>query len=156
MEVEIITAELNYIDDCVKALVQSDLGRYYFNEPLKAETTLKEALYKKELYIALTDNGECVGFVWFIPNGAFHSFPYLHIIAVKEEYRNHGVGKQLLKFFEDKASTSASSKYFLTVDDFNPKARKLYEKLGYQCVGTLPDLYKQGIACHLMMKTINR
>jgi hypothetical protein len=31
------------------------------------------------------------GFLWFINNGAFHSFPYLHIIAVKEEFRNLGI-----------------------------------------------------------------
>lgn len=45
------------------------------------------------------------------------------------------------------------AKYFLTVDDFNPRARKLYENLGYKCVGELPDFYKQGINCYLMMKT---
>ena len=52
-----------------------------------------------------------------------------------------------MKYFEDNASDSPSAKYFLTVDDFNPRAKKLYENLGYQCVGELPDFYKKGILC---------
>ena len=55
-------------------------------------------------------------------------------------------------FFEDNASDSSSAKYFLTVDDFNPGAKILYENLGYKCVGELPDFYKNGINCYLMMK----
>ena len=57
-----------------------------------------------------------------------------------------------MKYFEDKASNSPLAKYFLTVDDFNPRAKKLYENLGYQYVGELPDFYKKGIDCYLMMK----
>ena len=38
-------------------------------------------------------------------------------------------------------------KLFLTVDDFKPRAKKLYENLGYHCVGELPDFYKKGINC---------
>ena len=84
--------------------------------------------------------------------GVFGSYPYLHIIAVKAEYRNYGIGKQLMKYFEDNASDFGTEKFFLTVDDFNPGAKRLYEKLGYQCVGELPDFYKKGINCYLMMK----
>ena len=77
---------------------------------------------------------------------------YLHIVAVKEGCRGCGIGKQLIKFFEDNASDSSSAKYFLTVDDFNPGAKILYENLGYKCVGELTDFYKNGINCYLMMK----
>ena len=31
-------------------------------------------------------------------------------------------------------------------------SKKLYENLGYKCVGELPDFYKKGINCYLMMK----
>ena len=85
-------------------------------------------------------------------NGVFGSYPYLHIVAVKEECRNLGIGKQLMKFFEDNASGSPLAKYFLTVDGFNSRAKKLYENLGYKCVGELTDFYKNGINCYLMMK----
>ena len=58
-------------------------------------------------------------------------------------------GEELFVHMQDQPR----AKYFLTVDDFNPRARKLYENLGYKCVGELPDFYKQRINCYLMMKT---
>ena len=57
----------------------------------------------------------------------------------------------LLKIFEDTVFVD-HSKVFLVVADFNPDAKRLYEHLGYQQVGVLPNLYKDGIAEHLMMK----
>lgn len=45
-----------------------------------------------------------------------------------------------------------SSKVFLVVADFYPDAKRLYESLGYQQVGILPGLYKEGVAEYLMMK----
>jgi ribosomal protein S18 acetylase RimI-like enzyme len=83
--------------------------------------------------------------------GAFHVFPYLHIIAVKENFRGMGIGKKLLAFFEETVF-SDNSKVFLVVADFNPGAKRLYEHLGYQQVGVIPGLYKEGVSEYLMMK----
>ena len=47
-----------------------------------------------------------------------------------------------------------SSKVFFVDDDFNPKAKSLYEKVGYKQVGVLPNLYKSGIDGYLMMKEL--
>lgn len=44
------------------------------------------------------------------------------------------------------------SKLFLVVADFNPDARRLYEKIGYTEVGCIPSLYREGITENLMMK----
>ena len=84
-------------------------------------------------------------------SGAFHSFPYQHIIAVKEEFRRLGIGKKLLAFFEEMVFMD-HSKVFLVVADFNPEAKRLYESLGYQQVGAIPGLYKEGVTEYLMMK----
>jgi ribosomal protein S18 acetylase RimI-like enzyme len=45
-----------------------------------------------------------------------------------------------------------ASSNFLVVADFNPDAKRLYERLGYQQVGVLPGLYKEGVTEYLMMK----
>ncbi|MFZ5968343.1 MAG: GNAT family N-acetyltransferase [Bacillota bacterium] len=86
-------------------------------------------------------------------NGAFHGFPYLHIIAIKEEFRNLGIGKELLDYFEK--VVAQSSKVFLVVADFNSKAKQLYEKCGYKEVGVIPNLYKSGVTEYLMMKELS-
>ena len=150
---DIRLADMTYIDCCVEILQESDLGKVYFIDRKKATGMLSYAMEQNNVYVALDENGKCLGFIYYMTKGVFGSYPYLHIIAVKEEYRSHGIGKQLMRFFEDNASDQPRTKYFLTVDDFNPRARKLYENLGYKCVGELPDFYKQGINCYLMMKT---
>ena len=61
-----------------------------------------------------------------------------------------------IAYFEKNSSHYPSTKCFLTVDDFNVRAKKLYEDLGYQCVGTLPDFYKAGITSYIMMKATTR
>ena len=88
-----------------------------------------------------------------IPKGAFHSFPYLHIIAIKEEYRGFGVGKALLDYSEWIASKMAD-KLFFVVADYNPDAKRFYERNGYQQVGEIPNLYRPGITEYLMAKNL--
>ena len=96
-------------------------------------------------------NQNCKDFIWFILDGVFHSFPYLHIIAVKKENRKLGVGKKLLEFFED-ICFKDHGKLFLVVADFNPDAKMIYERIGYIEVGIIPGLYRDGITEYLMMK----
>lgn len=151
MDVSIIKGEARHIAQCAAALMESELGRQYFNTPDKANRLLNEALERELLYVAVSGEGRCAGFIYYMPNGAFHSFPYLHLIAVADEYRGQGIGARLLGFFEE--STDAS-KAFLIVDDFNPRAMKFYIAHGYAQVGELPDLYKKGINGYLMMKTL--
>ena len=151
-DIHIQLADMKYIDSCIEILQNSDLGKVYFSDHQKAANMLTYAVAQKNIYVALGENEKCLGFIYYMTKGVFGSYPYLHIVAVKEGYRSCGIGKQLMKFFEDNASDSASAKYFLTVDDFNPRAKILYEKLGYKCVGELTDFYKKGINCYLMMK----
>ena len=106
------------------------------------------------MYVALIEEA-CVGFTYIIPKGAFHSFPYLHIIAVKEDYRDRGIGKALLDFSESIASKMAD-KLFLVVADYNPDAKRFYERNGYQQVGEIPNLYRPGITEYLMTKNLKK
>ncbi len=152
MEITIVKGSAEYLEDCEEALTDSELGKRYFSEGGSAAAQLKDGFGKGEIYVALDENRKCVGFIWFIMNGIFHRFPYLHIIAVKRENRGQGIGKQLLKFFED-FCFEEDPKVFLVVADFNPDAKRLYERIGYVEVGAIPDLYRPEITEHLMMKS---
>ena len=152
MEITITKGSIEYLEACEEALIISELGIKYFSQNGSARRALENGFVKKEIYVALDADNNCLGFLWFILNGIFHSFPYLHIIAIKQENRKHGIGKQLLKFFEDTCFIDYP-KLFLVVADFNPSAQKLYESFGYIEVGTIPSLYREGITEHLMMKT---
>lgn len=143
-----------YIDECVVALQDSALGRVYFSQENKALNAIKEGLDNGEIWVAIDDSEGCVGFIWSIEKGAFHSFPYLHIIAVGSKFRNKGIGKELMEYYET-IICAGRGKSFLVVADFNPKAKKLYEKIGYKEVGKVDGLYKAGVVEYLMMKILN-
>ncbi|QHQ59882.1 GNAT family N-acetyltransferase [Anaerocolumna sedimenticola] len=151
MEIEIIKGSLDYLEGCEEALDHSELGDKYFSDKEFTRKALEEGFEKDEIFIAVDKNKKCLGFIWFIMNGIFHSFPYLHVIAVNEESRGQGIGKQLLIFFEDYCFKTCS-KVFLVVADFNPDAKRLYESIGYIEVGVIPGLYREGITEQLMMK----
>ncbi len=150
MDIIIEKGSLEYLNDCEEALLDSELGRRYFASEGSGRKAITEGLEQGNLYITLI-NDVCVGFLWYLPKGAFHNFPYLHIISVKKEYRSQGIGKKLIAFFEEMVFEKAS-KIFLVVASFNPEAKRFYESIGYQQVGTIPSLYRKGITEYLMMK----
>lgn len=141
-----------HLKDCRDALCQSTLGEKYFSSPGSAENAILEGIRQGNLYVALIGEA-CIGFAYIIPKGAFHSFAYLHIIAIKEEYRGQGIGKALLDYSERIASEMAD-RLFLVVADYNPEAKRFYERNGYQQVGVIPDLYRPGITEYLMAKKL--
>jgi ribosomal protein S18 acetylase RimI-like enzyme len=151
LNVTISRADASHLPHCVAALGDSELGRVYFPSEEKALASIAEGVARDEVFVALDGAGECLGFIWFVFGGAFHSFPYLHVIAVKGEHRGEGIGKTLLQFFEQGVFAD-SAKAFLVVADFNPDARRLYERLGWRQVGAIPGLYREGVTEYLMMK----
>lgn len=68
-----------------------------------------------------------------------HDYPagslYIANLAVAAEYRNRGIGRQLLSQCIAEATTAACP-IFISVDVHNLRAQKLYESLGFQVVET--------------------
>ena len=52
-------------------------------------------------------------------------------IRVREEYRNRGIGKQLLSSAEDRAKELGLGAVYLHAEAKNRQVRKLYEACGY-------------------------
>ncbi len=150
MDIQFKKGTMAYLDDCIKAMEHSTLSNAYFQTEESRKNAVMEGLNKETLYVALCD-GKCAGFAYFILEGAFHAFPYLHLITINEEYRGMGIGKKLIEFIEAKLFETRD-KIFLLVGDYNPGAKIFYEKLGYKQVGTIPSLYRKGIDEYLMMK----
>ncbi|HEX3078087.1 MAG TPA: N-acetyltransferase [Lachnospiraceae bacterium] len=152
MNINVIKGSIEYIDDCEEAIVDSELGKQYFQTSGSARRALEEGFSNDKIYVAVDNDNACYGFIWIIKKGIFHSFPYIHIIAVKKDFRGQGLGKVLLQFAE-KLCFEESSKLFLVVADFNLNAKRLYERIGYSEVGEIPSLYRDGITEYLMMKS---
>ena len=150
MDMIIRIAETEDLKGCVLALENSALSAAYFQTEDSRINAVKEAIESGNTYGAFCGE-ECVGFVYVIDRGAFHAFHYIHLLTVKECYRGKGIGKKLLEYVENLLFRTRD-RIFLVVGDYNPGARAFYEKSGYTCVGTIPDLYRDGMNEHIMMK----
>ena len=54
----------------------------------------------------------------------------------------------------ERIASEMANMFFLVVADYNPDAKRFYERNGYQQVGEIPNLYRQGITEYLMVKNL--
>lgn len=103
----------------------------------------------RDVYVAVHDN-DIAGFIVVVLQGAF--IGYIQAICVAPAARAQGIGTRLIDFAEARIG-QVSPNVFLCVSDFNPRARALYERRGYQLVGELKDYLIRGHSELLMRKT---
>lgn len=94
--------------------------------------------------------GRLAGLLVLNLQGAFVG--YLQTLCVAPEARNQGLGSALVAFAEQRIYREHAN-VFLCVSSFNPGARRLYERLGYQLVGELTDYLVPGHSELLLRKT---
>jgi [ribosomal protein S18]-alanine N-acetyltransferase len=103
----------------------------------------------KEVYLA-KHNEVIAGFVVLQIAGALRG--YIQTICLKPEYRNKGIGSQLIKFSEERI-LKISPNVFMCVSSFNYQAQKLYYRLGFEKVGEFKDHILRGYDEYLLRKT---
>lgn len=103
----------------------------------------------REVYVA-TAGGRLAGFLILCLVGPFTG--YIQTVCVAPEQRGGGLGTQLVAFAERRIA-AVSPNVFLCVSSFNPRARALYERLGYEFVGELRDYLVRGHAELLYRKS---
>ena len=104
----------------------------------------------RESYVALVD-GELAGFMILRMDGAFVG--YIQTLAVLPGWRGRGIGTRLIQYAEERIFRETPN-VFICASSFNPRAQRLYERLGYEVVGELKDFIVPGHAEILMRKTI--
>ncbi len=104
----------------------------------------------REVFVAANDS-QLLGFIIINMGGAFVG--YIQTVCVAGEARGRGVGTRLVEFAERRIF-SETPNVFLCVSSFNPRARALYERLGYELIGELKDYLIDGASEFLMRKSI--
>lgn len=103
-----------------------------------------------ETYVAYAGD-EIAGFIIINMRGAFVG--YIRTVIVGANARGRGLGTRLVAFAEQRIFRE-SPNVFLCVSAFNTRARELYERLGYELIGEMPNYIAAGETELLMRKTI--
>ena len=126
---------------------KSEIAQFYYENmqmcSFLEHFTYDEAIIKIEGFINHLKSNTCVGYglfhedkicgyVWAYP----HKFReenrmYINEIRIKDEYRNRGYGKALLKLVEEKAKEMGIGALYIHAEADNPGAIRLYEMIGY-------------------------
>jgi ribosomal-protein-alanine N-acetyltransferase len=105
----------------------------------------------KEIYLAVVQD-EIVGFTIINMTGAFVG--YIQTMCVAPAWRNQGIGSRLLGFVEKRILEDVPN-IFICVSSFNPNAKRLYQRLGYEVIGELRDWIVSGHSEYLLRKTVS-
>lgn len=154
MNVRITKADESRLDACHAVFADSALYDHYFTQEGRLDKQLSTAISRGELWVALTSQDEVAGCMWVAPDGFFGAFPYLSLLGVKKSFRGMGIGHVLLETFIGVSRSLGYRKCSLLVSHFNPRAKNLYQSLGFRKVGYVPDCILPGIHENIMVKDL--
>lgn len=120
------------------ALLEKDI----FSESYYSFETLKEMADKREYKILIFDE-DIKGYL--ILHDSYDVYEIMKI-AVKKEFRNRKIGRELIDFYLN----SYSENLFLEVRESNKIAIYFYEKIGFINVGKRKNYYLNGETAILM------
>ena len=105
----------------------------------------------RPLVVGLRDaDGTVVGGLW---GATAYGWLFTQLLAVPEQSRGQGLGRQLLSLAEAEAMKRGCHAAWL--DTFEFQAKAFYERLGYSCFATLPD-YPKGSSRYFMRKELEQ
>ncbi|MDN6193883.1 MAG: GNAT family N-acetyltransferase [Alkalibacterium sp.] len=116
--------QISYKNAVVKESEGKIIGFFYGYKGGTASQSYEpiEALFKKYDLPPFDADGE----------ESFEGEWYLDTLVTKKAYRGKGIGKELLEAAFDKARASGMALIGLDVDQVNPRAKALYERMGFE------------------------
>src|SRR5688572_7288617 len=117
-----------------------DVARASFNDP------------DYQIFIAHSED-ELLGFLILDVRG-LAAAPCIKSVGVRDDVRSRGVGSQLMAHAKMICRSGGARDVFLCVSSFNPRARTLYERLGYELIGELTDFVIVGASELLLRKRL--
>jgi ribosomal protein S18 acetylase RimI-like enzyme len=98
-----------------------------------ADEILKNKIKNKEIYI-VQENENIIG--WLRYNLFWDNVPFMNKLFILESYRNKGIGKKLVKYWEGIMKRNGY-KNVLTSTQSNENGQHFYRKIGYIEIGGL-------------------
>ena len=126
---------------------------YFKKKPELLEQWLTE--YMPNAYIAVDRNGNSVGWISISASDAhIDGLPNITLLGVKDSARGRGIGQMLISFYVDVMTQLGCEECAVVVNDWNPRARKLYDSLGFKLRKSYEDPFIGGIVNHVLVKKL--
>ncbi|HEY2493031.1 MAG TPA: GNAT family N-acetyltransferase [Paenibacillus sp.] len=98
------------------------------------ESLILKKINNKEIFMLRNQEDLKIG--WMRYGYFWDNTPFLNMIWINEEYRNNGMGKQAILFWENEMKLEGHS-LVMTSTLANEEAQHFYRKLGYKDSGCL-------------------
>ena len=144
--IKICQMSQEYIDS-IKENFSSEFDEFWSYETLAQDFKCSNSTY----LVCKTENNIVIGFIGLkivLDNADIMN------IAVKKEYRNHGIGSLLLKQAILVATCKNCSQIMLEVNSCNSPAIFLYEKFRFQKISVRKKYYNQKYDAIIMQKIL--
>lgn len=126
---------------------------YFKKKPELLEQWLTE--YMPNAYIAVDRNGNSVGWISISASDAhIDGLPNITLLGVKDNARGRGIGQMLISFYVDVMTQLGCEECAVVVNDWNPRARKLYDSLGFKLRKSYEDPFIGGFVNHVLVKKL--
>lgn len=138
----------------IRRMISEDAGkaavieRANFSVPW-SEKSFRDAVARQEnIYVVAEEDGVILGYA-----GAWSVFGEADItnVCVKEDCRQKGIGKNLLRVLIEEGGKAGINTFFLEVRESNLAAIALYEGLGFQKIGVRKNFYEKPVENGIVM-----
>ena len=153
--IEIEKADPAKIEEYKRIFENSPLYNHYFKRTDLLDKVLSDALKKGEAYVAIDRNGEAVGYMSMkASDPTVDGLPCMTLLGVKDTKRGRGIGQMLIAFYIGVMSGLGFKECALIVNDWNPRARKLYDSLGFKLRRSFEDVVIGGWMNHILVRKL--
>lgn len=113
---------------------ESDFQFILDNDRHISKELIKNKLREKEIIIAKNQENQIIG--WLRYGYFWDNIPFMNMLYLYESYRNKGIGKELVIFWENEMKKKGYN-LVMTSTLSNEQAQHFYRKLGYKDSGSL-------------------
>ena len=153
--IEIVKADPAKKEDYKRIFENSQLYNHYFKKGDLLDKCLTESLKAGRAFVAVDRKGEAVGYMSMSPSDPMvDGLPCLTLLGVKDTMRGKGIGQMLLKFYIEVMTQLGFKECALVVNDWNPRARKLYDSIGFKLRRSYEDKIIGGWMNHILVKKL--
>lgn len=153
--IEIVKADPAKKEDYKRIFENSPLYNHYFKKTDLLDKVLTDDLKSGSAYVAVDRNGEAVGYMSMkASDPTVDGLPCLTLLGVKDTMRGRGIGQMLIAFYVGVMTGLGFKECALIVNDWNPRARKLYDSLGFKLRRSFEDKIIGGWMNHILVKRL--